>query len=201
MVGMKIFAALVLTSLMFTGGMSSSCRSHSQTSQNGSAPTADVSTSELKTLAEGSVSPVNTPFVAVIRDGDTYATLRGVATNLPALNSDFFKSNLVIAAFLGERNTGGYSVAISRDANGQIRIAEKAPRKDLYVNQMITSPFKVISLTANGTPPIQISLDEKFKQTSKIYRINKGSFTISGGIAGRSDTYQLNGKIQVLRLG
>lgn len=158
-------------------------------------------TAELKTLAEGSLSQVTSPFVAVVRDKDTYAALREVATSLPALTPEFFKANIVIAAFLGERNTGGYSVAISRDANGLIRIAEKAPRKDLYVTQMITSPFKVISLATNGTPPVQISLDERFKQTSQLYRVKNGSFTMSGGIAGRRDTFQVAGKIQVLRMG
>jgi hypothetical protein len=200
MLSLKIFAALFLTPFLFTGAVSSGCRSHSQTNKSMSSPTDNISTSELKTLAEGSISPVTTPFVAVIRDGDTYAALRELATNLPDLSPEFFKTNLVIAAFLGERNTGGYSVAISRDANSQIRIAEKAPRKDLYVTQMITSPFKVISLAISGTPPVQLSLDERFKQTSQLYRINKGTFTVSGGIAGRGDTYEISGKIQVLRL-
>jgi PrcB C-terminal len=196
---MKFLAALFLTSSLFTGGVSSGCRWHSQMAKSMSSGE-DIYSSELKTLAEGSISPVTTPFVAVIRDGDTYAALREVATNLPALTSEFFKTNLVIAAFLGERNTGGYSVAISRDATGQIRISEKAPRKELYVTQMITTPFKVISLATTGAPAIQVSLDERFKQTSQLYRINNGTFTISGGFAGRRDTYQLAGKIQVLRL-
>jgi hypothetical protein len=200
MFGVKFLATLFLTSYVFTGGMTSGCRSRSQPTNSMDSTTQDVFTSELKTLAEGSTSPVTTPFVAVVRDGETYAALREVATNLPALTPEFFKSNLVVAAFLGERNTGGYSVAISRDASGQIRITEKAPKKDLYVTQMITSPFKVISVATSGAPPIQISLDERFKETSQLYRINTGTFTISGGFAGRQDTYQLAGKIQVLRL-
>ncbi len=201
MLSLKLFAAFFLTSFLFTGGVSSGCRSHSQSNKSMPSRSDEMFTADLKTLAEGSVSPVTTPFVAVVRDGDTYAALREVATSLPALTSDFFKSNIVIAAFLGERNTGGYSVAISRDANGQIRIAEKAPRKDLYVTQMITSPFKVISLAITGTPTVQISLDERFKQTSQLYRVTNGTFTMSGGFAGRRDTFQLAGKIQLMRLG
>lgn len=201
MLSLKLFATLFLTSFLFSGGVGSGCRSHSQSNQSMPPRSDDLLTAELKTLAEGSMSQVTTPFVAVVRDGETYAALREVATSLPALNPDFFKSNIVIAAFLGERNTGGYSVAISRDANGQIRIAEKAPRKDLFVTQVITSPFKVISLATTGTPPVQISLDERFKQTSQLYRVKNGTFTMSGGFAGRRDTSQLAGKIQVMRLG
>lgn len=201
MLSLKLFATLFLTSFLFTGGVGSGCRSHAQSNKSMPSTTDDVLTADLKTLAEGSVSQVTTPFVAVVRDGDTYAALRAVARSLPALSPDFFKANIVIAGFLGERNTGGYSVAISRDANGQIRIAEKAPRKDVYVTQMITSPFKVVSLETAGTPPVQISLDERFRQTSELYRVKSGTFTMSGGLAGRRDTYQLSGKIQALRLG
>jgi hypothetical protein len=43
-------------------------------------------------------------------------------------------------------------------------------------------------------------LDERFKQNAQLYRISEGTFTISGGFAGRSDSYQLNGKFQVTRL-
>src|SRR5947209_7717951 len=73
---------------------------------------------DLKVLAEGSVSPINTSFVGVFRDAETYASLRGQAVNLPELKADFFKSNIVIAAFLGERNTGGYSIAMAQQPNG-----------------------------------------------------------------------------------
>jgi len=117
----------LLTSFVFSGGMSRCRFSHDN---------------ENMVLAEGSVSPINTSFVGVFRDAETYAALRAQAVNLPELKADFFKSNIVIAAFLGERNTGGYSIATAQQPNGQIRIAEKAPPKDAIVAQMITSPFK-----------------------------------------------------------
>ncbi len=200
MFGVKIIAALVLAASLFTGG-SSSCRSRNANSQSKSMTQTDTDpAADLKVIAEGSVSPVKSPFVGVIRDAETYATLRGISPNLPELKQEYFQSNLVIAAFLGERNTGGYSVAISRDPNGQIRINEKAPRKDAIVTQMITSPFKVVSMATNGTAAVQLSLDERFKQNARLYRISEGTFTVSGGFAGRSDSYQLNGKLQVTRL-
>src|SRR5207245_2449958 len=80
--------------------------------------------SEPKTLAEGFHSSITHPFVAVVRDTKTYAALVKLDGNLPQLEEEFFKSNIAIAAFLGERNTGGYRVEVTREANGAIRIAE-----------------------------------------------------------------------------
>lgn len=198
----KFVAALALATSLISGGASSACRKNKTDANSGTMnQTEDNSSADLKVIAEGSMSQVTTTFVAVIRDGGTYAALRGMSPNLPELSQQFFQSNLVVAAFLGERNTGGYSVAISRQPNGQIRIAEKAPRKDAIVTQVITSPFKVVSMAANGTSAVDLSLDEAFKRKAKLYRIDRGSFTVSGGFAGLSDTYQLNGKLQVMQLG
>src|SRR5262249_29420730 len=161
----------------------------------------DGATGELRTLAEGSVSPIQSTFVAVVRDAEIYATLRSLAANLPELNADFFGSNVVIAAFLGERHTRGYSIAISRNPDGKIRVAEKAPSKGTMVPQMITSPFKLVSIATDGTSPVPLLFDETFQKRAQLYRIRSGMFTILGGIAGRSDTYHLAGKIQALKLG
>lgn len=199
MFGVKILAAVFFLASVITGG-SSSCKSGKTNSQPNSMDQTDSSMAELKVIAEGSVSQVKTPFVAVVRDGATYAALRAMSPNLPELNPQFFQSSLVIAAFLGERNTGGYGIAISREANGQIRVSEKAPRKDAIVVQMITSPFKIVSMATNGTPPVQLSLDERFRQTVQLYRISNGSFSISGGFAGRTEQYKVAGKLQVMRL-
>ena len=199
MLSLKLTTAAVLASFVFSGAVPLACRSSSRDNKNTRSTNPD-SSEDLKVLAEGSVSPINTSFVGVFRDAETYAALRAQATNLPELKVDFFKSNVLIAAFLGERNTGGYSIAIAQQPNGRIRIAEKAPPKDAIVNQMITSPFKLVSLPTNGTPPVQLSLDERFNQRAQLYRINSGSFTVSGGFAGRTEQYQLAGKLQVMRL-
>ncbi|HXI23218.1 MAG TPA: protease complex subunit PrcB family protein, partial [Pyrinomonadaceae bacterium] len=199
MLTLKLAALALLTSFVLSGALPLACRSNSGDNKN-MVSTSNDSTGDLKVLAEGSVSPINTSFVGVFRDAETYAALRGQATNLPELKADFFKSNLVIAAFLGERNTGGYSIATVQEPNGKIRIAEKAPPKDAIVAQMITSPFKLVSMPTNGTPPVQLSLDERFNQRAQLYRISNGSFTVSGGFAGRTEQYKLAGKLQVMRL-
>jgi PrcB C-terminal len=207
---MQSLIIATMFSLLFSGG-TGGCRTNknsnsakpSQNSNetNGNPVGDDGQTSgDLKVVAQGFHSAITDSFIAVVRDEDTYAELRKLDPNLPKLSIDL-KTNIVVAAFLGQRNTGGYSVEITRDANGEIHVAEKAPGKDMMVPQVITSPFKIVSWPVAGTPPLRISASETFRQTAQLYRIDKGSFTISGGIAGRSETYSLNGKIQITRLG
>ena len=196
MINIKAIAAALVASLVLAGDAASGCRLH----RVNSIP-ANQGEDEPKVIAEGSVSPITRPFVAVVRDGVTYAALRGLAPNLPAFSDDFFQSNTVIAAFLGQRNTTGYSAAISREPNGQIRVAEKTPPKNAMVGQMITSPFKLVSVATTGTAAVALSLDERFRQAGQLYRVRTATFETSGGIAGRQETLRLEGKIQIYRIG
>ena len=204
----SVIIATIL-SLLFSGG-AGGCRtknfnvpprqSQSSTGQSNTVDNQNQTSGNLKVIAQGFHSSITDPFIAVIRDEATYAELQKLDSNLPKLSVDL-KTNTVIAAFLGQRNTGGYSVEITRAANGEIQATEKVPGKDVMVPQMITAPFKIVSLPVEGTTPISISPSDAFKQTAQLYRIDKGSFTISGGFAGRTDTYSLAGKLQVTRLG
>jgi len=207
---MQLLIIATILSLLFSGG-AGGCRTknfnvpprQSQSSTGQNANTGEKETQpagDLKVIAQGFHSSITDPFIAVVRDEATYAELSKLDGNLPKLNVDL-KTNTVIAAFLGERNTGGYSVEITRVANGEIQIAEKAPAKDVMVPQVITAPFKIVSLPVEGTEPVKISAGDAFRQTAQLYRIDKGSFTISGGFAGRSETYALAGKLQITRLG
>ena len=199
-----------ILSLLFSGG-AGGCRtsknanspnpSQHSTEQNANTGEKEPQpTGDLKIIGQGFHSSITDPFIAVVRDEDTYAELRKLDPNLPKLSIDL-KTNIVIAAFLGQRNTGGYSVEITRTPNGEVQVAEKAPAKDVMVSQMITAPFKIVSLAVEGGPAIKISAGDAFRQNAQLYRIDKGSFTISGGFAGRSETYSLTGKLQITRLG
>src|SRR5215510_6828432 len=126
----KLIAIVLFVSSVFGGGISSGCATRSDAVRVGVTENTDDSLADPKVLGEGSISPVKRQFVAIVRDAETYAALKSMATDLPALTSEFFQTNWVVAAFLGERNTAGYSVSISLDPNGQIRVLEKAPRKD-----------------------------------------------------------------------
>ncbi|HEV8139481.1 MAG TPA: protease complex subunit PrcB family protein [Pyrinomonadaceae bacterium] len=204
--------ALIITtilSLLFSGG-ASGCRTSKistppKQSQNSTETTGNPIGEEgqisgdLKVVAQGSHSAITDPFVAVVRDEATFAELAKLEPSLAKLTVDF-RTNVVVAAFLGQRNTGGYSIDMTRSANGEIQVAEKSPGKDVMVPQMITAPFKIVSFTVAGTSPVRILAGEAFRKTTQLFRIDKGSFTISGGFAGRSQTYSLAGKIQITRL-
>ncbi len=207
---MQSIIITTILSLLFSGG-AGGCRSknfnmpprqsQSSTGQKANAIENENQTSgDLRVIAQGFHSSITDPFIAIIRDEAIYAELRKLDSNLPRLILDL-KTNIVIAAFLGERNTGGFSVEITRAANGEIQVTEKAPGKDVMVPQMITAPFKIVSMSVEGTTPVKLSASDAFRRTAQLYRIDQGSFTISGGFAGRSDTYSLEGKIQITRLG
>jgi hypothetical protein len=156
---------------------------------------------ELKVLEEGYHSAITHSFVAVVRDADAYAKLRKLDGNLPTLDADFFESNVVIAAFLGERNTGGYAVEITREGSGQIHVAEKKPGKGVMVPQMITSPFKIVALEGSPSSTVALSLDDTWRQRTQSYRVTKGTLAFSGGFAGTRETFELRGRVLVMREG
>lgn len=197
---LKAITLLALSSFAIGLGSVPACHDQQNKNDKTVVENQNKSPGELKTLAEGSQSSINDPFVAVIRDDATYAKLRKIEPNLPTLEADFFRLNVVVAAFLGTRNTGGYSVEISRTENGKIRVAEKAPPKGAMTTQVITSPFKLVSFAPEGSPAVELSVGEIFQQRVHLYRINSGNFSMSGGFAGRTESFQLNGKLQVTRL-
>ncbi|HEX3229259.1 MAG TPA: protease complex subunit PrcB family protein, partial [Pyrinomonadaceae bacterium] len=123
----KAITILALASFVFGLGGVPACYDQQNKNVKTVVENQNISAGDLKTLAEGSQSSISDPFVAVIRDDATYAKLKKMEPGLPMLETDFFRVNVVVAAFLGTRNTGGYSVEISRVEDGKIRVVEKAP--------------------------------------------------------------------------
>jgi len=205
------YSLLIATifSLLLSGG-AGGCRTSQAKSQNNNSSdskkeeerpvTDDKTAKDLKVVAEGFHSAIETPFIAVIRDAATYVELGKLDHSLPKVDTDF-KTNILIAAFLGERNTGGYSVEISRAEHGEIQIHEKKPGKDVMVPQMITSPFKVVSLAASPATPVRIEFDSAWASSMNSYTITKGTFAVSGGFAGRRDEFELAGGVGLMKQG
>jgi hypothetical protein len=197
---LKAITILALTS--FAIGLGNVASGHEQQNKNKRPAVENKSNSvQLKTLAEGFHSSITDPFVAVIRDDETYSQLRKMEPNLPKLEPDFFQSNVVVAAFLGERNTGGYSVEISREGVGGIRLVEKKPGKGMMVPQMITSPFKIVACPLTGTTPVVVLFEKGWESRLQAYHVTSGKFINSGGFAGSVEEYGLEGKISVVRKG
>ena len=154
----------------------------------------------IKVLAEGYHSKITKPFVAVVRDPETYAALTRLDENLPKLDDDFFKANAVLAAFLGQCNTGGFSVDITPSPI-DINVLEKKPGKGMMVPQMITSPFKVVALEGGASAAVRLMLDEAWRNQMQPFDVQNGTFRMSGGFAGTSEEFQLKGVIGVMREG
>ena len=202
---LKTIVLLMLSTFALSSG-ASGCHAKQNTVPN-QTPNTEASTKALKFLAEGFHSAITHPFIAVIRDAVTYGELMKLDNTLPKLDAEFFKSNAVIAAYLGTRNTGGYSVDIKwgtalsvgrTPAKPFAYIEEKAPAKDVMVPQMITSPFKVVSLEVNPTDNIMVASDSAWQQTRRRYRVTSGTFKMSGGFAGTTEQFGLTGNLRVL---
>jgi hypothetical protein len=157
---------------------------------------------EVKELAAGGYGSVKEPFIIVARDTETYASLRRLNEQLPELKADFFKSNAVIAAFLGQRRSGGYSVRITRGSGEQqhlLRISEQTPPKDAMTTMALTAPFQIVSVAVADERPLGLELDAAWQEAARPYKVDTGEFTRMGGFAGRMEKSKLAGNLRVMR--
>lgn len=158
---------------------------------------------EIKELAAGGYSSVKESFVVVARDAETYAGLRGLNDQLPAFDANFFKSNAVVAAFLGQRRSGGYSVRITRagadGAANVLRISEQTPPKDAVVTMALTAAFRIVSVAVGDEQPLALELDATWQEAARPYKVDAGEFTRMGGFTGRPERSTLRGDLRIMR--
>jgi len=102
---LKTIVLLMLSTFALSSG-ASGCHAKPNAALPTQTPNTEASTKALKVLEEGFHSAITHPFIAIVRDSETYAALSKLEGNLPKLGQDFFERDSVIAAFLGERNTG-----------------------------------------------------------------------------------------------
>ncbi|MCA1591336.1 MAG: protease complex subunit PrcB family protein [Acidobacteria bacterium] len=153
-----------------------------------------------KNVAQGGYGKVSEPFVVVARDRAVYGELRKLAGELPDVGADFFKSNLVVAAFLGERNTGGYSVGITREAGGALVVSEQTPPEGAMLTQALTNPFRIVSVPIADEEGVELQLQGSWtKALLRPYRVVSGEFLSGGGFAGRMEKFALEGGLSVAR--
>lgn len=161
---------------------------------------------EIKVLAEGGYSQVNDAFVAVARDAETYAAIRTLVKTLPEMSADFFEHNAVIAAFLGQRRTGGYSVRVTRAADGAIQLDQESPAKGSLTTQALTAPFKIVSVQTGESQfrfenTLRVAIGAAWQGAMRPYRVTLGEFKMYGGFAAHSETYSLAGDLRLMREG
>lgn len=156
---------------------------------------------EMKILSQGGQSRVYESFVAVARDAQTYAELRRLDERLPELSADSFNHAAVVAAFLGERRTGGFGIEITRAPDGDVRIKESSPGEGMMTIQVLTTPYTIVSVPIENEQRLKLELDQTWKSSMRPYRITGGEFTMSGGFAGRSENFKLEGSFNLMRQG
>ncbi len=162
------------------------------------APIEMPGSSDFKILLEGAYSKVETPFVFVARDAETYALIRGMVNEgLPASSTVDFSRAAVVAAFAGEKNTGGWSVAVRQSANKTI-VDIRAPGKGAMVTQVITTPFQVAVVPLAADVALDLEMPAAWTDKWKMYRVSKGDFEYSGGIRGITKKFKAQGTIGVL---
>ncbi|HXG84999.1 MAG TPA: protease complex subunit PrcB family protein [Pyrinomonadaceae bacterium] len=154
------------------------------------------SAGKIEMLAEGTDSSVSTPFVFVARTPETFSQLQKLVKNLPPEKIDFNKT-AVVAAFAGEKNTGGYSFDIVENA-GKISVNLVAPPKDAFVTQALTTPYAVALVSIERGNSLNLDLSANFSGAMKKYRVTSGQFGFSGGIAGSQKKFNAGGTIGVL---
>ncbi|HEV2914708.1 MAG TPA: protease complex subunit PrcB family protein [Pyrinomonadaceae bacterium] len=218
MFGIRTSILIALLSLALGGaggaagcgaGANQSAQQNRQSSNNSATPTPGGVPStpgagesvggDLKILSQGAHHSISEPFIAVARDAETYAELRGLDKNLPSLSADAFNGSAVVAAFLGQRRTGGYGVEITRAADGSVRVAEKTPPKGAMTTQVLTTPYKIVSVQIENEAVLKLDMDKAWREGARPYRITSGEFTMSGGFAGRSEDFRLEGNLLVMR--
>jgi hypothetical protein len=160
-----------------------------------------VPTSDLKELAAGAYSSVHESFVLVARDAQTYAALRTLVQDLPDQPANFFQTHVVVAAFLGQRRSGGYGVEIKQTGRGQLSINEHAPPKGAMTTMALTAPFRVVALPLDIDNSLVLALAATWRARLRPYQLTTGELLVYGGFAGRQNNSKLTGQLSVMRAG
>jgi len=150
-----------------------------------------------KVLSEGIYSKVEEPFIFVAHNAETYAQLQTLVENLPAISAIDFNKTIILGAFAGTKNTGGWSVDVKKLAD-KVAVDVLAPPKDAMVTQALTTPYKIVFLPLAERKMIPLEFSDAWASKMKTYRVSSGIFEYSGGIAGIRKEFDIEGEISVL---
>ncbi len=111
----------------------------------------------MRTLSQSSNSLILQPRYVVAQDIESFRQLwlehTGTADTMPMVD---FSKEMVIAAFMGEQATGGYSLNIDEVVEEQqrlrIKVAKVAPQPDQMVIQMLTAPAHLVAVPRRDLP-------------------------------------------------
>jgi hypothetical protein len=153
----------------------------------------------IRTIAEGSHASVTTPFVFVARTPDAFARLQKLV-EISSVKAPDFRREAIVAVFAGTKNTGGYTLGITGNAR-KISVRIVPPPQDAMVTQVITTPYKIVSISIKQEESLNLDLSADFTNPAQNYRLTSGNFEISGGFAGVKKKFAAQGTIRVLNWG
>ena len=117
-------------------------------------------------LAQGTQSGIERQRFETLRDTVALRKLwqahtAGVSSTPPVPDVDFSKE-MVIAAFAGTRNNGGYILSISRITvypdRVEIDLSLTQPGSDCMVTEALTQPFVFVKTAQSGDKPVNFNL-------------------------------------------
>jgi hypothetical protein len=118
---------------------------------------------DIKTLSQGVYSGYNESGGLIIDNENNFKTLWAQTTGGQAPDVDF-DSKVVLAAFAGDKPTGGYSIQISEvvldDEKITANITLITPGRNCAVASSITNPYHIISIDKQEMPIEFVSYDE-----------------------------------------
>ena len=106
---------------------------------------------------KGANSAQNAPQRVVVKDQKswekTWSGIKGSIQPKPEVPKIDFDKNMVIAVFMGRKNTGGYAVEIAKIEEKEklvVTVKETSPRPDAMVTMALTAPYHVVVVPKTG---------------------------------------------------
>ncbi|MCP1728011.1 hypothetical protein J2T60_002011 [Natronospira proteinivora] len=105
---------------------------------------------EIEELARGSQSRESAERMMVVRDADTFERIWDLSDQRGERPAVDFDQSMVVAIFMGERRTGGYSVQVDevrQDGDDiMVQVIMEEPGEGCMTTQAITRPFQLVLL-------------------------------------------------------
>ena len=154
---------------------------------------------EIKIIAEGVFGKVEQPFLFVARSAASFKQIQNLVENMPTVGDIDFDKTAVVAAFGGEKRTGGYSVAIEKSGE-KILIRLNEPPPDAITTDALTYPFQLALVSVEDGAPLNLQISDNWTKAAQTYRVSSGEIAYSGGITGKGKSYGVEGTVSVLTI-
>jgi len=149
----------------------------------------------------GSYCGVRTAGERVIRDADAWKSLWGQVGRIrkpaPAPPEVDFSKQVALAVFMGQRNSGGYSIRITsvRDTDQEVVVQVKrtSPPPGAMVTMALTQPYDIVTIARSGKPIKFETAAAGKPHPNPGKRFEKIEVQQSGGFAGVANRYVIRG--------